>query len=104
MNSLNLSNRSKCQVGIISGIGICPDLHRKTYFKETTSVHIQNSPKTVLKRSPESRYRHNKKTITLSNILQVEGEDKMSLEEVKLEFQGGKYVCGAAWPGEGFTL
>jgi hypothetical protein len=63
VNSLRLSVGSKSQAGIISGKDIRPDLHRKTYFKGTTSVYIQNSPKTVLKRSPEPRYRHNTKHI-----------------------------------------
>lgn len=38
---------------IITGRDIRPDLHQKTYFKATTSVYIQNSPKVILPEKPK---------------------------------------------------
>ena len=50
-NPLRMSLPSKGQNGFVSGKDIRPDLHHKTYFKATTSVYIQNSPKTIRRKS-----------------------------------------------------
>lgn len=51
LNPLRMSLPSRPDASMFSGRDIRPDLHQKTYFKATTSVYIQNSPKASVPRS-----------------------------------------------------